>query len=202
MMQHGQWRVVFLDEAWQLAKKLLLPADSLPPKTRKHPTHNSYIVARNVLPSNVTKIKGDGACMFRSLSFAIFRTEDCHRAVRQQVLQHMESVWEEEPRLRLIAAMKYQGKTGPQRHVRPSEVSISFQDYVDATNMDLPYTWGGSTELEGAASWLKTLIKVFHYGNPKFPPKKIAGLLMGHYQSTTILTLCCCSGPTEITMTM
>ena len=171
LLQRGQWRVVFPDEAWQLAKKLLIPADSLPPKTRKHPTQNSYIVARNVLPSNITKIKGDGACMFRALSFSIFRTEDCHRAVRKEILHHMQSVWDEEPRLRLLAALKYQEKTGRQRHVRPSELTISFDDYVDATNMDLPYTWGGSTELEAAALWLKTLIKVFHHGNPKFPPK-------------------------------
>ena len=83
----------------------------------------------------------------------------------------MQTVWDEEPRLRLLAALKYQEKTGRQRHVRPSELTISFDDYVDATNMDLPYTWGGSTELEAAALWLKTLIKVFHHGNPKFPPK-------------------------------
>jgi len=171
MMQQGQWRVVHVNESWQLAKRLLLPPSSLPPKTRKHPSLHSYIVSRNVMPSKVTKIKGDGACMFRAISFGMFRTEDCHRAVREHVLAHMEKVWDMQPRLRLIAAMKYQEKTGLQRHVRPSSVVLSARDYITATKMDQPYTWGGSTELEAAADWLQTPIKVFHYGNPKFPPK-------------------------------
>ena len=189
MMQHGQWRVVFLDEPWQLAKRLLIPSQSLPPKSRKHPTQNSYIVARNVQPSKVTKIKGDGACLFRCLSFALFRTEDCHRAVRAEVLRHMESVWDEQPRLRLIAAMRYQDKTGLHRNIRPSQLQISFQEYVDATSMDLPYIWGGSTELEAAASWLKTLIKVFCYGNPKFPPRSWVtyGTLPEYHNTYTLL---------------
>ena len=67
--------------------------------------------------------------------------------------------------------MRYQDKTGLHRNVRPSELRISCQGDIDATNMDLPYIWGGSTELEAAASWLQTLIQVFCYGNPKYPPR-------------------------------
>ena len=101
----------------------------------------------------------------------------------------MESVWDEQPRLRLIAAMIYQDKTGLHRNIRPSQVQISFQEYIDATSMDLPYIWGGSTELEAAASWLKTLIKVFCYGNPKFPPRSWVtyGTLPEYHNTYTLL---------------
>ena len=147
LLQEGQWRVVYLDEAWQLAKRLLLPATSLPPRTRKHPSQHSYIVPRNVLPSKVTKIKADGACMFGALSFALFRTEDCHRAVREAVLQHMATIWDKEERVRLFAAMFYQQKTGLLKHVRPSDVNITCLQYIHATKMDL-LTFG-----EVARSW-------------------------------------------------
>ena len=80
-------------------------------------------------------------------------------------------MWDAQPRLRLIAAMRYQDKTGLQTHVRPSAVKLSAREYILATQVDQPYIWGGSTELEAAADWLQTPIKVFHYGNPKFPPK-------------------------------
>ena len=63
------------------------------------------------MPSKVTKIKVDGAFMFGALSFAVFRTDDCHTAVRELIIQHMKSVCEDQPRVRLLAAMRYQDKT-------------------------------------------------------------------------------------------
>ena len=86
-------------------------------------------------------------------------------------LKHMEEIWEDNDRVRLLAAMKFQEKTRQQLDVPPALVQLTPQEYIGATQMDTPYKWGGSTELEVAASWLRTPIKVYHFGNPKFPPK-------------------------------
>ena len=85
--------------------------------------------------------------MFGALSFAVFRTDDSHTALRELIIQHMKSVCEDQPRVRLLAAMRYQDKTGLQRHICPSLVKISVKDSIDATRMDLPYVW------EVAPSW-------------------------------------------------
>ena len=150
LLQQGQWRVVFINESWQLAKRLLIPEHKQPPRHRKHPTMHSYVVPRNVMPSKVTKIKADGACLFRALSFAIFRSEDCHRAVREEILKHMQAIWDTNDRVRLHAAMFYQQKTGLQQGIPPSLVRLTAQHYIESTRMDVPSIWGGSTELEVA----------------------------------------------------
>ena len=117
MLQQGQWRVKFLDEAWQLAKKCLFSVPDLPKRIKKHPTLHSYIVPSNVVPKKITRMISDGSCLFRALSFAFA------------------------------------------------------EEYIESVRMDVPTTWGGSTELEVAARWLRTPIKVYFCGNPKFPPK-------------------------------
>ena len=129
------------------------------------------VVQSNVAPKKVTRMQPDGSCMFRALSFALFRTEECHRIVRREVLDYMKSIWDAESRVRLLAAMWYQDKTKKQRNVRPSNVVLTADEYIQSVRMDVPTTWGGSTELEVAAQWLRTPIKVYFYGNPKYPPK-------------------------------
>ena len=49
--------------------------------------------------------------------------------------------------------------------------------------------WAGSTEPEAAVQWLETPIKVFYYGNPKYPPKAwmTYGSLPCTYSAHTIL---------------
>ena len=47
-LQQGQWRVVFINESWQLAKRLLIPQDKQPPRTKKHSTLHSCIVSRGM----------------------------------------------------------------------------------------------------------------------------------------------------------
>ena len=86
--------------------------------------------------------------MFRSLSYAIFKIEECYRDVIVAVVKHIREIWLGSPRLRLTA-----------------------DEYIKSVNMDKNTTWGGSTELEAAAEWLNTPIKVYYYGNPKFPPR-------------------------------
>ena len=141
------------------------------------------------MPSKVTKIKGDGACLFRALSFAIFRTEDCHKAVRAEILKHMETIWDSNDRVRLHAAMVFQDKTGLQKNIPPRLVRLTAQEYIECTRMDVSSIWGGSTELEVAGDWLKTPIKVFYYGNKLFPPKSWVtyGSLPAYYNSHVVL---------------
>ena len=171
LMQQGQWRVKYLDEAWQLAKKCLFLAEEIPKKLKKHPSLHSYIVQSNVVPKKITRIIADGSCMFRAISFCLFRDQEYHRLVRRDILTHTVSIWDETPRVRLLASMWYQDKTRKQRHLRPSRVVLSADEYIQSVRMDVPTTWGGSTELEVAARWLRTPIKVYFSGNPKFPPK-------------------------------
>ena len=109
--------------------------------------------------------------MFRCLSYAIFKNEDCHREIRRLVLQHMKEIWDEEPQVRLLAAMWYQHITKKQCNVRPSNVTLTAEQYIQEVEMFRNTKWGGSTELEVAANWLKTPIKVFYQGNPRFPPR-------------------------------
>jgi len=189
MMQQGQWRIVYLNEPWQLAKRLLIEQSQWPKKFRPHPTQHSYIVPFNVTPKKHIKITGDGSCLFRCLSYAIFRNEDCHKEVRRAVLQHMADIWEEQPRVRLLASLWYQHYCKKQTNVRPSQVKLTAEQYVSETGMFRYTTWGGSTELEVAGQWLQTPIKVFYFGNPKFPPKSwiTYGSLPCTYSSHTIL---------------
>jgi hypothetical protein len=170
MVQQGQWRVNYLNEAWQLAKRCLFQPKDLPKRIPKHPTQLSLIVAMNVAPKKIVKIVGDGSCLFRALSFGLFRTEDAHRVVREEVLKHMSLVWDHQPRIRLLASMWYQDKTKKQLHIKPKDLVLTAQQYIQSVRMDMPTTWGGSTELEAAAQWLNTVIKVYYYGNPKYPP--------------------------------
>ena len=107
-LQQGQWRVNYLNEPWQLAKRLLIQQDLWPNKFRAHPQQHSFIKSPNVAPKKLFRITGDGSCMFRCLSYAIFKNEDCHREIRRLVLQHMKEIWDEEPQVRLLAAMWYQ----------------------------------------------------------------------------------------------
>jgi len=115
-MQQGQWRVVYLDEAWQLAKRCLFANEDLPKKVRKHPSLHSYVVAPNVVPKKITKIIGDGSCLFRAISFALFRDQESHRLVRSEILKHMARIWDENDRVRLLAAM-WGTKTKPRGSV-------------------------------------------------------------------------------------
>ena len=74
------------------------------------------------------------------------------------------------PKVKLLAALFYQDKTKDQMNVRPSMVNIDPEIYLEVSDMRTPTSWAGSTEIEVAAHWLQTPIRVFNLGNPKFPP--------------------------------
>ena len=188
-MQEGQWRVMYLNEAWQLAKRCLFQLSDIPKRTPKHPTLHTYIVSMNVAPKKIQRIEGDGSCLFRAISFGIFRNEEAHRAVRSEILKYMAEIWNTQPKVRLFAAMWFQQKTKQQLNVAPSKVVLTCQQYIEAVRMDAPTTWGGSTELEVAAQWLRSIIKVYYYGNPKYPPKSWIsyGTTTAPYDAHTLL---------------
>ena len=58
----------------------------------------------------------------------------------------MALVWDEEPRIRLLAAMWYQQKTHKQLHLKPNDVVLTAQEYIESNT---------------AAQWLNIVIKVF-----------------------------------------
>ena len=178
-----------MNEAWQLAKRCLFSAADIPKRTPKHPTQHTMIVPMNVTSKKVTKISADGSCLFRALSFALFHNEEAPRAVLVEVLKYMREIWDDQPRVRLLAAMWSQDRTQKQRNVRLSRVVLTADEYITSVRMDMPTTWGGSTELEVAAQWLRTLIKVYYYGNPRFPPKSwiTYGAQTAPYNADTIL---------------
>ena len=168
LLTNTRWRVNWVDENWQLAKILLFDAESHPKKLRKHATFPSTIVSPNVQPNKIQKVSGDGACMFNCLSFVLFRDVQYNRLVREHVVAHMPLVWDD-PRVKLLACLYYQHETKKQCDVRPSLVVLDPAEYIKVSKVDHPKAWAGSTELEVAANWLKTPIKVFNLGNPKYP---------------------------------
>ena len=69
ILQTQRWKINFLDEKWQLAKKLLISAEEQPPKLKKHPYIHSMIVSPNVVPKKIQKMPMDGACFFNCIAF-------------------------------------------------------------------------------------------------------------------------------------
>ena len=56
-LQQGQWRVNYLNEPWQLAKRLLIQQDLWPNKFRAHPQQHSFIKSPNVAPKKLFKLQ-------------------------------------------------------------------------------------------------------------------------------------------------
>ena len=169
MVMNSRWRVNWLDEAWQLAKLTLFDRTSIPKKLRKHTTFASTIVSQNVQPKKLQQVPGDGACLFNCISFCLFRDTQYNRVVREKVVEHMHIVWND-TRVKLLAGLYYQDKVKKQRNVRPADVVLSVEEYVQVSKVDQPKAWAGSVELEIIAHWLRTPIKVFNLTNPKYPP--------------------------------
>ena len=110
-------------------------AANIPKRTPKHPTQHTMLVPMNVTPKKVTKINADGFGLFRALTFALFCNEEAHRAVRVEVLNFMREIWDDQPRVRLLAAMWYQDRTQKQRNVRPSRVVLTADEYITSVRM-------------------------------------------------------------------
>ena len=168
LVQQQQWKINFVDEPWQLAKKLLFDESERPKSLRKHTYIQSMIVQPSVVPRKIHKIPMDGACFFSCISFAIFRDVTHAGLVRDYVCDNVGKQWGK-GKVKLLAAMFYQKETKKQLNVRPSLVDLDARTYLEVSKMRTPTIWAGSTEIEVAAHWLQTPIKVFHLGNPLFP---------------------------------
>ena len=53
------------------------------------------------------------------------------------VTEHMPKVWDE-PRVKLLTALYYQDKTNTQRDVRPADVILSVEKYVEVSKVNQP----------------------------------------------------------------
>ena len=135
----------------------------------KHTYIQSMIVNPNVQPKKIYKIAMDGACFFSCISYALFKDTKHNQLIREYVCQNIATMWTK-PKVKLLAALFYQDKTKDQLNVRPSMVNIDPEIYLEVSDMRTTTTWAGSTEIEVAAHWLQTPIRVFNLGNPKFPP--------------------------------
>ncbi|XP_074650602.1 uncharacterized protein LOC141905580 isoform X2 [Tubulanus polymorphus] len=80
-------------------------------------------------PCNTQKIKGDGSCFFRAISYSICGTEQYHRAIRTEVLKHMR-----------------QNSDKFQPHLRNPQLTIN--EYIDESRMK--YTGNGWLRFAGS----------------------------------------------------
>ena len=79
-------------------------------------------------PRRIRRITADGNCLFRSFSYIITGSEEHHLEIRRAILRHM---------IHIAHLLLGHHIT---RHT-------SIQDYIYATNMDAPTTWGTDIEI-------------------------------------------------------
>ena len=188
LLQTQRWKINFLDENWQLAKILIISEEERPTKLRKHPYAHSMIVSPSVVPKKIQTMAMDGDCFFSCISFAMFRDVKHKDVIRDNICDCVGRFWSQ-PKVKLLASLFYQHKTKMQRNVRPSLVDIDAGTYLRVSEMRSPGIWAGSTEIEVAAHWLQTPIRVFHLGNPKYPGNSWTcyGAEFDRFDSRTIL---------------
>lgn len=99
------------------------------------------------IPVNIKHIRGDGNCLFRSLSYMITGSEEFHFTLRTLTVNHMDSI-----------------DTLLQQHL-PRKTS-SVVDYVQSSGMRQEGTWGTDVEIYTAAHMLQTNIYVYSAYGP------------------------------------
>lgn len=87
-----------------------------------------------VIPHRIVQILGDGACLFRSISYLMFNNEAPVQEIRQQIVHHVVSNWQ------IFAHMTYNNKEETY-----SGANVYFRD------MSLSSTYGGLCEIWAAA---------------------------------------------------
>jgi hypothetical protein len=138
---------------WQKAKSYQFEVDLVKPNSICHGTKPRYIPS-TAMPDTVS-IKGDGNCLFRSLSFVICGDQDFHGNIRSGIVDFMR---------RSDEVLK---------HSRSGECTI--EQYLIDTQMDNDGVWGTEVEIFAAATMLRTPIYVFslygaHYQWLRFSP--------------------------------
>ena len=172
MVLNSQWRVQMVNENWQLAKMTLFQQQEKPDKLRIHPHTHAFIVSPQVQPGTLVKTVGDGDCFFSCISYALFKQTGYSTLVRRYIVDHMEQIWKSEPHVRKLGFFWLQDLTGKYKNQRSSDVNLSVQEYLEGTKMRRTGIWAGSCEVETAAQFLCTTIRVWHIGNPKIPSMK------------------------------
>ena len=102
-------------------------------------------------PVGFKNIRGDGNCMFRSLSFIITGSEDQHMHVRRAIIRHMRDIgnvlWESQispllNNLRSIGEVSVGNNQSPN-----ADHMAGINQYIAATRMDHDKTWGSEVEI-------------------------------------------------------
>ena len=113
-------------------------------------------------PVGFKNIRGDGNCMFRSLSFIITGSEDQHIHVRRAIIRHMRDIgnvlWESQispllNNLRSIGEVSVGNNQSPN-----ADHMAGINQYIAATRMDHDKTWGSEVEIMVLAHLLDTAV--------------------------------------------
>ena len=113
-------------------------------------------------PVGFKNIRGDGNCMFRSLSFIITGSEDQHMHVRRAIICHMRDIgnvlWESQispllNNLRSIGEVSVGNNQSPN-----ADHMAGINQYIAATRMDHDKTWGSEVEIMVLAHLLDTAV--------------------------------------------
>ena len=113
-------------------------------------------------PVGFKNIRGDGNCMFQSLSFIITGSEDQHMHVRRAIIRHMRDIgnvlWESQispllNNLRSIGEVSVGNNQSPN-----ADYLAGINQYIAATRMDHDKTWGSEVEIMVLAHLLDTAV--------------------------------------------
>ena len=132
-------------------------------------------------PVGFKNIRGDGNCMFRSLSFIITGSEDQHMHVRRAIIRHMRDIgnvlWESQispllNNLRSIGEVSVGNNQSPN-----ADHMAGINQYIAATRMDHDKTWGSEVEIMVLAHLLDTAVYSYDTarGWNRYTPANVSG---------------------------
>lgn len=109
--------------------------------------YESLNVNGEMVPHSIIPIVGDGACLFRSISFLMYGTQTMAKEVREQIVSHVVSNWEE------FSIMSH---------------DINGDNYLTAAayyaDMSQLFTYGGLCELVAATQLFPFIFEVYRNG--------------------------------------
>ena len=152
------WVCIFVDFVWQEQKLSLFGKGALPIRA-KHGTKEPVKCTHTQRPARVQKIEGDGNCLFKAISYRIWRDESQHSIVRAEIVEHYAAVWAH-LRIQYSAKKWYLKKTNQHEFVNLHSYHLTINGYIEASQMKKNRMYGRSTVLETAAHLLKTPIRV------------------------------------------
>ena len=167
MCLDANWICIFTDYQWQ-QEALSIFGSVCPPIRGKFGAKQPIKCTRTQAPLRVRPIEGDGNCLFRCLSYLVWRDDSHHDIIRESIVNHFSTVWHL-PRIQYSAKTWYLHKTNQEKYIQLRMYNLTVQEYLDASKMNENKTYGVSTELETAAHLFKTPIYVYFEGNPCAP---------------------------------